>query len=250
MIYTFGDGFASGHIWPDWPKFVEALAQQPVTNYGHIGAGNEFIFNCAVHAALVAKPGDTFLVQWAQTQRFDKLKQNSQWENLQQSDKVYSNISADVFGQSWWATSNSSIPEVKQYNHFYVESEQSINRTVLFLVTLASLLDSKNINYVYLSTYPLGIDRHSLYDVCKDLHWNSIDPISIYRRQFDDVKAEIQPKPIVHFVYALKILESIGININNVDKIKKLVESKTFIPYDPDREQHWKDLKNEISLLL
>ena len=73
MIYTFGDGFAAGHIWPEWPQLIELLTSTEVNNFGHIGAGNEYIFNCAVKSALTANTQDLFLIQWADPIRFDKL---------------------------------------------------------------------------------------------------------------------------------------------------------------------------------
>jgi hypothetical protein len=63
MIYTFGDGFAAGHIWPEWPQLLEAVTQTEVKNFGHVGAGNEYIFNCAIKSALTANKTDIFLVQ-------------------------------------------------------------------------------------------------------------------------------------------------------------------------------------------
>jgi hypothetical protein len=73
MIYTFGDGFAAGHIWPEWPQLIELITATKVDNFGHIGAGNEYIFNCVVKTAANANKNDLFFIQWANPLRFDKL---------------------------------------------------------------------------------------------------------------------------------------------------------------------------------
>jgi hypothetical protein len=43
-IFCFGDGFATGHIWPEWPQILQALVPncQVVVTAG-IGAGSEFL---------------------------------------------------------------------------------------------------------------------------------------------------------------------------------------------------------------
>ena len=42
-IFCFGDGFATGHIWPEWPQILQELAPQyQVINTAGIGAGSEF----------------------------------------------------------------------------------------------------------------------------------------------------------------------------------------------------------------
>ena len=62
-IYTFGDGYASSHLWPEWPVILEALLPDCVfTHYGAVGAGNEFILNAVVQSHL-EDPDAYFLVQ-------------------------------------------------------------------------------------------------------------------------------------------------------------------------------------------
>ena len=43
-IYTFGDGFATGHLWPEWPQILQALVPDyQVHNTAGIGAGAEWL---------------------------------------------------------------------------------------------------------------------------------------------------------------------------------------------------------------
>ena len=40
-IFCFGDGFATGHIWPEWPQILQALVpQHQVINTTGIGEGD------------------------------------------------------------------------------------------------------------------------------------------------------------------------------------------------------------------
>jgi hypothetical protein len=81
-IYTFGDGYASSHIWPEWPVILQALLPEcDFTHYGAVGAGNEYILNAVVQADLLDSDA-YFLVQWALANRFDKLLEDSSWDTL------------------------------------------------------------------------------------------------------------------------------------------------------------------------
>lgn len=252
MIYTFGDGFAAGHIWPEWPQFIEVLTKQPVNNFGAVGAGNEFIFSSAIHAMISAEPNDIFLIQWTLSNRFDKIKQDSIWENLHQSDPVYKNISIKAFNNNWWLTSNSQLADIKNYHNFYIQDKQSDNRTLTYMISLANTLDSKKINYLYLSSYPLNrLFDHILFDECLKLNWLTLDSMEFFSRLFDNRGTEIQPSPIVHFEWCLLLLSKLNIPpLKNEDKIRSLIKSYKFEPYHPDREHIWSILKNEINMLL
>ncbi len=254
MIYTFGDGFAAGHIWPEWPQLIEPILHQPLKNFGHIGAGNEYIYNCAIKSAFTATSDDLFLVQWTDCMRFDKLIEDKQWEMIQETDKVYQGITATSFDQTWWSTSASELDEINQYKSFYIQFQQATNRTVLYMITLSKILNSLNIRHVYFSTYSFDHSTHTNYKELKELPWIDF-PMGMeeWSRDHDKIrKNEIQPSPLIHLKYIIeKILPKlqIKINIKILDEIYKLVDDYDFEPYHWDREQIWKNLKNEISLL-
>lgn len=250
MIYTFGDGFASGHIWPEWPQFLDSIIP-PVRNFGHIGAGNEYIFNCAVKSASTANKDDIFLVQWASPFRYDKIIQDNQWDELQKSDPVYKDINSTVFKQKWWATSGSKLKEIEYYQDFYIQSEQYVNRSVLYMIALSKMLDSLDIKHRYFLTYEFDYSAHENYQDIKKLPWIDFDKgMEEWSRQFDDRGQEIQPSPQIHLRWVLlKILPSLNINIDQ-EKILNLVDNYKFNAYDPDRNQQWLNLKHEINLLL
>jgi hypothetical protein len=251
MFYTFGDGFAAGHIWPEWPQMLEAVTQTDVMNFGHVGAGNEYIFNCAIKSALTASTSDVFLVQWAPPNRFDKIKQDIIWQQLHDNDTNYKGIQSDVFAQRWWSTSASDTKEILDYKNFYIQSDQTENRSVLYMIALSNMLNFLNIKHFYFFTYTHDYSTHLNFKDLQLLPWVGNKSMYDWAKGMPEYGPEIQPSPIVHLKWVIeKILPALGINIlPNRQKIEKLIETHIFVPFHHDRKQHWEDLKFEISLL-
>lgn len=252
MIYTFGDGYAANHIWPEWPQFVELLTNVPVKNFGHIGAGNEFIFNCAVKSSLTANESDIFLIQWSLPNRFDKILENEEWKLLQETDTVYKNIIANVFEQTWWSTSNSQLKEILNYNDFYVQKTQAINQSLLYMISLSNMLSNLKIKHYYFSTPTINWNNNYLFKFVNKLPWIEKMGMEEWSSNLEFRGNQIQPSPVIHFKWVVeKILPALKINIEKdiIDKIYKILIDNQFEPYYFDREQKWKNLKNEISLL-
>jgi hypothetical protein len=251
MIYTFGDGFATGHIWPEWPQMLELITQQPVENYGQIGAGNEYIFNCAVRAAINSPSSDIFVVQWALPFRFDKLIEDDSWAEIIQTDNIYNNNFGNIGGKKWWLSSNSKLDVIKHYTNFYVQSEQLLNRTVLHMITLNKLLESKNIKHCYFFTYNVDYSTHDLCESVESLPWTANVSMEDYSTRFSNRGVQIQPSPIVHLNFTIdNILPALNLSVDQIilDKIKNYFDKIDFFPYHFDREQQLADIKNEISL--
>ena len=251
MIYTFGDGFAAGHIWPEWPQFLEILTQQKIKNYGHIGAGNEYIFNCAVKSALTATPEDIFIVQWADPNRFDKIIEDDKWKNLQKTDKVYADINSTVFNQLWWSTSASLLPEINQYKEIYIQPQQATNRSILYMLALSKMLDSLGIKHLYFFTNEHLNDycKHNYQSELEKLPWIDSDSSMLdWCAQFSDRGNQIQPAPIIHYRYVVeKILPRLKISL--VASLEDLIKKYDFLAYDPDRDHIWEVFKHEANLL-
>lgn len=252
MFYAFGDGFAAGHIWPMWPQLLRAVTQESVTNYGHVGAGNEYIFNCAVKAALIAQPDDIFVVQWAQPIRFDKIMQDDNWQQLHSSDLIYNGISSTKFDQTWWATSASTLPEIQYYHNYYVQPEQAINRSALYMISLAHMLAARGIKYVYCNTYTIDYSTHLNASDLNKLNWVSQIGMRQWAESLHIEGAEIQPPPATHLKYVLEcVLPSLKIDIPATKHlaITQLINNVKWAPSFWDRDKVWEDLQNEIGML-
>jgi len=245
MIYTFGDGFAAGHIWPEWPQILEAITQIPVVNFGHIGAGNEYIFNCVIKAALTAKESDLFLVQWADPYRFDKIVEDAQWMDLQQTDPKYKNIKSTVFDQTWWSTSGSDLKEIQKYRNFYIQHEQAMNRSVLYMISASKMLKSLNIDHKYFLTYKFDYSTHDNFSELSALPWIDFQGMDEWTTNTGIRGDEMQPSPQSQLAWVEnKLLSYCTFNVDNLNKIRHLINNQKFKPYDSDSAQIWSDITN------
>ena len=125
-IFCLGDGYAHGHIWPEWPQILQALCPEftiiPITG---IGAGNEFLITQLLTQEI---ENQTIIFQWAHHSRFDKLIQDSTWQEIVKSDSVYFFNTYNINDQNWWLSSASKLPEVEKYHNFYIQEKQSLLR--------------------------------------------------------------------------------------------------------------------------
>jgi hypothetical protein len=123
-IFCFGDGYAHGHIWPEWPQILQALLPDYQTSaHTGIGAGNEYLIN------LLIQLGDkinnqTVIFQWAQTKRFDKLIEDVAWLERANNDPIYHfNLYESDHG-TWWLSSGSRDTKIQEYHNVFVQPTQ------------------------------------------------------------------------------------------------------------------------------
>ena len=120
-IICFGDGYAAGHIWPEWPDIIKALYPDlEHENFGAVGAGNEFITSCVVNSH-INNPDAFFIIQWALPNRFDKLIEDSSWDKIIDEDPVYYFNRVHFNDQKWWLSSASQVPAIQKYHSTYVQ---------------------------------------------------------------------------------------------------------------------------------
>lgn len=239
-FFCFGDGFATGHIWPEWPDILCALYPQiEVKNYAAIGAGNEFIVNSVIKAHQ-KNPDAFFLIQWALPQRFDKLLQDNTWDEIIDNDPVYYFNKVNLDNETWWLSSASSVDEVKSYQKIYIQEQQSLSRTLNYMYLLQHLLKNQS---VFFFTYAMHAFEH--HNINQSLSIISQDLESFSRKiEFHKIRGnEVQPSPPVHFAFLKKfILEKLPISPD--EKLAVALENKInhfkWTAYHPDREHLWK----------
>lgn len=224
-IFCFGDGYASGHIWPEWPTIIASLYPDiEHKNFGVVGAGNEFITS-AIIQAYREDPTAFFLVQWADHSRFDKLLEDDSWDDIIKTDPVYHFNTVKLNNQKWWISSASQQIDVRKYHQHYIQQEQSKLRTF---------------NYMYLASKLL--EKQSLFFSTENMSaYSNLSRFSDIRQQ------EVQPSPWVHMCYVEeKILPSLPIqpNISRLSELKSRIKQHNWVAYDPNREQIWKDIIN------
>jgi hypothetical protein len=223
-IFTFGDGFATGHIWPEWPQILQALLPDyQVINTAGIGAGAEFLVSGFVDLVPDMR-GSTVIFQWPQHQRFDKLVEDDSWQHVITNDPVYYfNTVVDHNGCTWWLSSASKAKEVQQYHDQYIQKSQSLNQIRIY----QTLVDHT---------------AHAL--DCKILHTSTQDEEKFSRSPqfFSTRQFEVQPSPVVHFYWLIEqVLPKVDIDVDQTlkHKLELLINQTQWIPYCPDRSETW-----------
>ena len=245
-IYTFGDGYASSHIWPEWPVILEALLPScNFTHYGAVGAGNEYISN-AVIKANIADPNAFFLVQWTMSGRFDKLLEDSSWDTIINTDPVYSFNRNAIADQTWWISSASTQPEVRSYHAHYVQALQSQNRTLNYIYLASSLLKDKSLFFSTLGISKL-VGEHSEYFENSNLIKQDMHDFGLQQRFELTRQKEVQPSPVVHLAYVKEYLLPkipFAVEPDRLSELESRIHSHRWIAYDPDREEIWQKMSN------
>ena len=239
-VYTFGDGFASSHIWPEWPVILEALLpDHSFTHYGAIGAGNEFILNAVIQAHLL-DPDAYFLVQWAQADRFDKMLEDSSWDHIIDTDPTYHFNRVNLAQNQWWISSASQQPDIINYHKHYVQSKQSRTRMLNYIYLAGNLLKDKSL---FFSTYSLKItnaeDNH-----LSNNNWveKNMSDFATQKRFVNVRQNEVQPSPIVHLAYVKEyLLPNLPFTVDHsrLMELERRINQHKWVAYDPDRAEKW-----------
>lgn len=227
-IFCLGDGFAHGHIWPEWPQILAALLPEhtiiPITG---IGAGNEFLINGLLTQNIA---NSAVIFQWAIPNRFDKILQDHQWQDIIKNDPVYFFNTVERNHIKWWLSSGSSTKQIQDYHKFYLQSLQANIRLLDQQKLIDTYVRYHKCNYIKISTEEQ--DAYSLQSRFANIRGN-----------------QVQPSPEVHFCYLDEIIVPLlNVNIDHNRKTKLLysIKNTTWIPYDPDRESIWQDILSSL----
>ena len=227
-IFTFGDGFATGHIWPEWPQILQALLPNyTVINHAGIGAGTEWLVTQLIHQ-LPDMHNSRVIFQWSSPKRFDKLIEDSSWDSIIESDPVYHFNRVHTFGQTWWLSSGSSTEAVKHYSEHYIQKQQFRQRQHNYQTLVQNTLE--NINCLSHSMNQVDYDQYSHSERFKEFRQN-----------------EVQPSPIVHYHYVIEnLLPAMQLTSDFSEKLKTLIYQQKWQAYDPDRDEIWQNLVDQL----
>lgn len=228
-IFCLGDGFAHGHIWPEWPQILQALLPShkiiPITG---IGAGNEFLISGLLNQDIA---NSTVIFQWAYPSRFDKLLQDDRWQDIIKNDPVYFFNIVEQDGHKWWLSSGSKMHEVRQYHEFYVQRKQAELRFNNQQKLIDTYIAYHNCNYIKISTPEQ--DTYSL------------------QTRFANVRGnEVQPSPVVHYCYIDEVILpklNLAVDADRKKHLERLITNTNWVPFNPDREEIWTNIVSEIN---
>lgn len=226
-VYCFGDGFAHGHIWPEWPQILEALLpDHNVITVSGIGAGPEYLVT--KFSQLLPISG-TVIFQWPQPNRFDKIIEDSNWAHIVDADPVYHFNTYTDGHEKWWLSSASTNHDVITYHTKYIQPKQANIRLKTYQNLVRTILENTNCAYTFISTTEQ----------------------EIYSRQNLTIRGnEIQPSPLSHFNFLIeKIMPATNLCNIHARILKDLITEQIWIPYDPDREEIWANIKDRFKTL-
>jgi hypothetical protein len=254
-IFCFGDGYAHGHIWPEWPQLLKAIYPEvTVHSTTGIGAGNEFLINAVLSQCAKGIPG-VYLVQWAIERRLDKLISSPKWNSVISADPTYSENIVALDNNNWWLSSASKQKEVRDYHNFYIESTQDNLRTYNYMILLKNYFENNKIPYYFMFTNnPTGlteIQKNNLQNANWAWHkpWAGMSEYSDQTEYKNIRQNQVQPAPPIHLDWLIDcLLDKIPYNLDRtrLKKLKQLVSNTQWIPYYWDRKAQWENL---LSLL-
>jgi len=219
-VFCLGDGYAHGHIWPEWPQILKALFPAlDITVISAVGAGHEFL----ISELLTKNITDSLVIfQWPIHNRFDKLLQDQQWEDIVKSDPVYAFNTHTTSQGKWWCSSASNTDAIQHYHNVYIQSQQSALRQKNQKILVESYLKSCA-KYVCTSTNDQEI-------FAKDINF------SRYRGD------QIQPSPLLHYYWLTESIipvTGLELDLGISQELLKRISAHNWIPYDPEREEIW-----------
>ena len=229
-IFCFGDGYAHGHIWPEWPQILKALIpNREIILVSGIGAGNEFLINGLLQLDVTDQ---AVIFQWAAACRLDKIVEDTQWSDIGKNDPAYHFNFHQRDKNLWWLSSASNHHHVRSYHDFYIQKQQARTRLQDQKKLLAGYLVGKRCRYVEIST-----EQQEIYSQQKKFRVSR--------------GSEIQPSPVVHLHFLfVEILPKLGIphDQNRADGLYRAILNTDWKPYDPDRAEIWQNIVNSLDI--
>lgn len=217
-VFCLGDGYAHGHIWPEWPQILQALRPDlDIAVISAVGAGHEFLVS-----ELLTKNIEHSLIifQWPMHQRFDKLLQDQIWENVVETDNTYNFNTYSTDLGKWWCSSASKLKEIRQYHEFYVQDRQSLLRQKNMQILLSAWIKQQNARHFFTSNQ--AQETFAKTTNCRG--------------------KEIQPEPLCHYYWLVEsVIPATGLDLDKTiaNKLLYRIKNHKWVPYDPDRKEIW-----------
>lgn len=150
LIISDGNGVDTDFV--KWPTLLKILTTKSlnVINRSVVGASNEMMLLQLSDADLANI--DYAIIQWTIPHRID-LVVNDFWRHQAEIDPVYHFNLVENNQKTWWVTSASKNPYVKQYHSQYIDYWHASLRTAGYMLAAAELLKFHNIKFVFSLCY-------------------------------------------------------------------------------------------------
>lgn len=167
LIVSDGNGVDNDFV--KWPTLLKLLTTKNLTvvNRSVTGASNEMMLLQLSDADLANI--DYAIIQWTIPKRID-LVADEFWQQQAKIDPVYHFNLIENNKNTWWVTSGSKNPHVKQYHNQYVKIWHSTLRTESYMLSAAELLKFHNIKFAFSLCYQFDfIDPYK--DILNSYPW-------------------------------------------------------------------------------
>lgn len=230
-IFCFGDGFATGHLWPEWPQILQALLpDHDIVNTAGIGAGDEFLVSGFVDQ-IPDMANQQVIFQWPYTKRFDKLLQDQTWQQTISQDPVYHfNVVNDSKNRQWWLSSASTSADITQYHACYAQSRQQQRRREMYQQLVSQTAANLNCHMITTTTHDQEMfSRNKRFALAR--------------------QNQVQPSPAVHFYWLIENIVpqlTATVNLNRQHMLESLILDTTWISYNPDQQEVWQNILGQL----
>lgn len=226
-LLTLSDGYGDSIAVPDWypkywkwPEIIKLMTKGlELDNRSRYGAGNEFIVNQLKQHINTA---DVVMIQWAQPHRLDLVLAHTNpifWQNVIDSDPIYSHNILDCGGDKFWISSASKTSAVVEYHQQYITVRQHQLRSQIYIEYAKLLLEQYKIDYRFML-----VDNSEYLDI--DADWICHEPFKGMsdfksKSKYRDLELGIvQPTPLVAFDFIKQyIMPSIDLHWRNNKEI-------------------------------
>ncbi len=233
-LLTLSDGYGDSMAVPDWypkywkwPKIIQLMTKGvDLNDRSRYGAGNEFIVNELKQHINTA---NVVIIQWAQPNRLDLVLAHTNltfWQNVIDSDPVYSNSVLDSGSDKFWISSASKTDAVVKYHQQYITIRQHQLRSQIYIEYAKLLLEQHKIDYRFMlvdnSEY-LGVDANW---ICHG-PFKGMSDFKSKSKYCDLDLGMVQPVPLVAFDFIKQyIMPNINLpwrNTRDIDAVENML---------------------------
>jgi hypothetical protein len=233
-LLTLSDGYGDSMAVPNWypkywkwPKIIQLMTKGvDLNDRSRYGAGNEFIVNELKQHINTA---NVVIIQWAQPNRLDLVLAHTNltfWQNVIDSDPVYSNNVLDSGSDKFWISSASKTDAVVKYHQQYITIRQHQLRSQIYIEYAKLLLEQHKIDYRFMlvdnSEY-LGVDANW---ICHG-PFKGMSDFKSKSKYCDLDLGIVQPVPLVAFDFIKQyIMPNINLpwrNTRDINAVEKML---------------------------
>ena len=220
-FFAFGCSFTN-YKWPTWADIIGQEIKN-YYNYGVSGAGNYYIFHCVMTADKLYKftKDDLVMVKWTNAHREDRFIEDS------------INPATNILWSNQWLTPGNIYSQgvySKEFMNYYSDTH-CIMRDLALIETLRVYLESKNLDFDFLSMVPVvasldgttgsltntaknAIQAYSdlikkmppsIFELIFNHNWHSISPRANYWTQWNPNYTDNHAHPMEHIEYIKKL---------------------------------------------